>query len=63
MTREQSEREIQGCQLGFIAGVLVHEQSANNAVTTRSKEVWAVFYESNVTFNTTSTYTMLMYSL
>ena len=29
MTREQPEREIKGCQLGFIAEVPVHEQSAN----------------------------------
>ena len=43
MSRERPEREIQGCQLGFIAGVFVHEQSANNAVTTHSNEVWAIF--------------------
>ena len=28
MTREQPEREIKGCQHGFITGVSVHEQSA-----------------------------------
>jgi len=39
MTREQREMEIKGCQLGFVAGVPVHEQSANNMVIARSKEV------------------------
>jgi len=29
MTQEQPEREIKECQLGFIAGVPVHEQSAH----------------------------------
>ena len=29
MTREQPEREIKECQLGFVAGVPVHEQSAH----------------------------------
>ena len=32
MTREQREMEIKGCQLGFVAGVPVHEQSTNNMV-------------------------------
>jgi hypothetical protein len=32
MTREQPEREIKACQLGFATKVLVHEQSTNNMV-------------------------------
>ena len=63
MTQEQPEREIKGCQLGFIAGVPVHEQGTNNMVYSAFQRSLGNFYESNVTSHTTSTYTMLMYSL
>ena len=59
MTREQPEREIKGCELGFIAGVPVHEQGANNIVNNVFQRSLGNFYESNVTSNTTLTYTML----
>ena len=63
MTREQPEREIKGCQLGFVAGVPVHEQSSNNIVNNAFQPSLGNFYESNVTPNTTTTYTMPKYSL
>ena len=59
MTREQPEREIKGCQLGFTARVPVHKQSANHMVYSAFHQSLGNFYESNVTSNTTSTYTML----
>ena len=62
MTREQLERKIQGCQLRFVAGVPVHEQSANNMVYSVSQRSLSNFYESNVTSNTTSTYAILKHS-
>ena len=63
MTREQPEREIKGCQLGFVAGVLDHEQSANNMVYSAFQRSLGNFYESDVISNTTSTYAMLKHSL
>ena len=63
MTREQPERDIKGCQLGFVAGVPVHEQSANNMVYSTFQRSLGNFYEINVTSNTTSTYAMLKHSL
>ena len=63
MTREQPEREIKGCQLEFIAGVPVHEQSTNNMIYSVFQQSLGNFYESNVTSNTTLTYAMLKHSL
>ena len=63
MTREQPEREIKGCQLGFVAEVPLHEQSANNMVYSAFQQSLSNFYESNVTSNTTSTYAMLKHLL
>ena len=63
MTREQPEREIKGCQLGFIAGIPVHEQSDHNMVYSVFQPSLGNFYESNVTSNTTSTYAILKHSL
>ena len=63
MTREQPEREIKGCQLGFIAGVPVHEQNANNTVYIAFKRSLGNFYESIMTSNTTLTYVMLKHLL
>ena len=63
MTREQPEREIKGCQLGFVAGVPVHEQSTNQHGYNAFQRSLGNFYESNVTSNTTLTYAMLKHSL
>ena len=59
MTREQREMEIKGCQLGFVAGVPVHEQSANNMVHDTFQREFGQIREGNVTPNTTTTYTLL----
>jgi hypothetical protein len=62
MTREQPEREIKGCQLGFVTGVPVHEQSANMVYSTFQRSL-AKFRKGNVTPNITTTYTMLKWLL
>jgi len=61
MTREQPEGEIKGCQLGFVAGVPVHEQSANNMVHSTFQRSLGKFREGNVTPNTTTTYALLKF--
>ena len=58
MTIEQPWREIKGCQHGLIAGVPVHEQSANNVVYSAFQRSLGNFSRSNVTPNTTTTYPM-----
>jgi hypothetical protein len=63
MTQGQPKKGIKECQLEFVTGAPVHEQSANVKIPARSSEVWAIFTESNVTPNMTITYTMLKCSL
>ena len=63
MTREQPEREIKGCQLGFIVGVQVHKQSANNMIYSAFQQSLRNFQGATRHPNAIMTYPMPRYSL